>query len=92
MGNGLDGLAGRDSTHQGQFCGCRRSMIDQLDRASMPLVTQDQPFLDQRIEMAHDAIGRLNVKRFPDLADRWPVAAGLDLVADELVNLPLPRG
>ena len=47
------------------------------------------PFLFQRLEMAHHAVGRADAELLADFADRRPVAAVLDLVADEVVDLAL---
>ena len=66
-----------------------RPVVHQLDRPGRFALAQDQALLHQRVQMAHHAVGRLDVERLADLAHGRPVAARLDLLADELVNLSL---
>ena len=50
-----------------------------------------RPFFCRRLEVAHHAVGALDLELEADLADGRAVAASLDLAADEAVNLALPR-
>jgi hypothetical protein len=50
----------------------------------------DQAFFLKRLEMAHHAIGALDVEVDTNLPHRRPVAPALNLAADELVNIALP--
>src|SRR5437773_1828208 len=67
-----------------------RLVIDQLDRPSREPLADDQPLLLQRLQMTHDAVGRLDVEGHTDLANRRAVAPALNLVTNELVDFPLP--
>ena len=52
----------------------------------------NQPLLLQCLEVAHDAVGALDLEMEADLADGRSVASPLNLAADEVVDFPLPRG
>src|SRR3954468_7812777 len=55
-------------------------------------LARDQPFALERLEVAHDAIGRTDAEVGADLADGRPVPAISDLVLEEIVNLSLTTG
>ena len=40
-------------------------MIDQLDRSRRFALAENQTLLDQRVQMAHDAVGRLDLEAPP---------------------------
>jgi hypothetical protein len=42
--------------------------------------------------MAHDSVGRADLEIVADLADRRPVAAAADFLADKVVDLALTLG
>ena len=65
---------------------------DQFDRPGHVLPPADQPLPLEGLEMADDTVGRTDVERLTNLPDRRAVAAVLDLVADEGVDLELPLG
>ena len=90
----LDGLvqhAGGDAAGQRQA-----ALVDrlgrQLDRPRHVRLAGDQPLLLQGLQVADHAVGRVDVEFGADLADRRPVAAAADLVANELVDRLLPFG
>src|SRR5438128_1625485 len=90
----LDGLrrrAGRDQAEQRQARPFAL-VADQLDGPRREALALDQALLLQRLEVTHDAVGRLDVKGLPDLPDRGAVAAALNFVPDKVVNLPLTLG
>ena len=89
--DGLDGLTGGDSPHQLHPGGhARRRVVKKLDGPRHVGLAVDQALLLKRLEMAHHAIGALDVEVDADLPDRRPVAPALNLAADELVNVALP--
>ena len=59
-----------------------------MARAWKP-VQLDQALLFQRLQMAHDAVGRFDVKAEANFANRRAIAPALDLFADELVDFAL---
>ena len=71
-----------------RFKGSEASSIARLRLAS----AGDEAFLFQRLEVANDAVGRPDAEGLADFADRRPVAAVADFVADEFVDVPLPVG
>jgi len=89
VGDRLDRGAGGDGTEQRQAVR-RPLVIDQLDGPRREALAFDQPLLLQRLQMTHDAVGRADLETQPDLANRRAVAARLDLLLDEVVDLALP--
>jgi hypothetical protein len=86
---GLCRTTGGDMPQERQT-GPGRMVILQLNRPRRVFLALDIAFLFQRLQMAHDAIGRADVERLTDFAHGRPVAARLDLLTDEIVDLPLP--
>ena len=50
------------------------------------------PFFSRPLEMAHHAVRRTDLEMRANFANRWPIAAMADLLANELVNVSLPCG
>ena len=67
-------------------------MIHELNGPGRVFFPLDEPFFLEGFQVAHDAVGRLDVERLADLAHRGAVATVFNLVANELVDLALTFG
>jgi hypothetical protein len=65
-------------------------LVDQLDGPRHVLAAGDQPLPFQGLEVADDAVRGADLEGLADFTDGRAVAAGMDLVANETVNLELP--
>src|SRR5439155_17660407 len=90
--DGLDRLTGGDPADQLQARGRgARRVVEELDRARHVRLAMDQPLLLEGLQVAHHAVGALDLELEADLANRRPVTPPLDLAANEAVNLALSR-
>src|SRR5581483_6564579 len=91
IGDGFDRSTSRDGTQERQSIG-RRPMTNELNGPRREAFAQDESFLFQSFQVAHDSIRRSDAEGLSDLAHRRTVAARLDLAFDEVVNLALAIG
>src|SRR5262249_12271092 len=88
LGHRFDRCTGGHQTQHRQVR-AGRAVVGQLDRAGELPFPSDQALLFQGLEVAHDSVGRDDVEFVADFADRRAIAAVLDLVLDEVVNVAL---
>ena len=65
---------------------------EQFDRPRHILPAGDHPLALQCLEVADHSVGRADLEGGADLANRGAVASGVNLVADEGIDLHLPLG
>ena len=65
LGDGADRRAGGDDAEERQ-ADCGTAMVDELDGPSRVLLALDQALLLESLEMAHDAVGRLDLEGLAD--------------------------
>ncbi len=89
--NGLGQVAGGDLADQ-RHAPFFLVGIGELDGPRHVRLAGDQALFLQRLQMAHHAVGRADAKVIADLADRRPVTAVGDLIANKIEDFALAGG